>query len=348
MDDAAAPVRVPGRLPYAPTLVAALIACGIAATAGIGFGDVPIPASGVLAAWTHPERDPAVTAIVRELRVPRVLVAGFSGAALATSGAALQSLTGNPLADPYLMGVASGASVGVGLAVLLGVAHGAGFAPFAFLGAVGATAAVFALGRRRGSLDLSAFLLAGIVLGGFLAAWMQLLLSLAGQDQSRILGWLMGYLGDADGAQAAWLGAVVAPAVAAFAWAGRGLDAFAFGEDTARSIGMRVEGFKAGILLLAALATAVSVATCGVVGFVGLAVPHGARALVGPPNRRLIPLCALLGATLLIAADTVSRAAIPGRQLPLGVLTALVGAPAFALVLRRTRSDAAISTDTAP
>ncbi|MFM7321719.1 MAG: FecCD family ABC transporter permease [Armatimonadota bacterium] len=347
MADRAVSPRVEGRLPYAPTLLVAVAGCLAAAGAGVWLGDVRIAPGDVLSALLHPDRDPAATAIVRDLRLPRVLVAGFSGAALAASGAALQSLTGNPLADPYLMGVASGASVGVGLAVLAGVAAGAGLPMFAFAGAVGATVAVFALGRKRGVLDLSAFLLSGIVLGTFLAAWMQLLLSLAGQDQSRILGWLMGYLGDADRAQAAWLGAVVVPVVFAFARMGRGLDAFAFGEDIARSAGVPVERFKAAILLLAALATAVSVATCGVVGFVGLAVPHVARALVGPPNRRIVPLCAVLGATLLICADTVSRSAVPGRPLPLGVLTALVGAPVFGLVLRRAKGGDGESADAA-
>lgn len=348
LSDHAGRPRIAGRLPYPPTLLVAVAGCLAAAGAGVWLGDVRIPPGEVLSALWQPERDPAATAIVRDLRLPRVLVAGCSGAALATSGAALQSLTGNPLADPYLMGVASGASVGVGIAVLIGAAAGAGLPTFAFAGAVGATLAVLAMGRRRGVLDLSAFLLSGIVLGTFLAAWMQLLLSLAGQDQSRILGWLMGYLGDADRTQASWIGAVVVPVVAIFARLGRGLDAFAFGEESARSIGVPVEPFKAAILLLAALATAVSVATCGVVGFVGLAVPHVARALVGPPNRNLIPLCAVLGATLLIAADTVSRAAVPGRPLPLGVLTALVGAPVFALILRRSRSGAGESNGTAP
>jgi len=306
-----------------------------AAASGLLLGDISIPwrdvASVLLDPWTTDQN----AVIVRELRVPRVLVGLLAGAALAASGAALQSLTGNPLADPYLAGVASGASVGVGAAVLLGIGTGAALPIMAFAGSAVATVLVFAASRRGSRLDLDAFLLAGVVLGTFLAAVMQLLLSLAGQDQSRILGWLMGYLGDSNPSQVLWLAATVVPGVMVLAASGKALDAFCFGEDTARSIGIRVEWFKVSRLGVIALLTAVAVASTGIVGFVGLVVPHLVRTAVGPPNRILIPVSALGGALLLSVADTLGRTVLPDRPLPVGVVTALIGAPVMVGLLRR-------------
>lgn len=323
------------RLPPVPVYAAAALLCLIALVAGVLLGDSPLPAGEALAALFAPGRHPDAAAIVWELRLPRVCVAALVGAALAVAGAGLQSLTGNPLADPYLVGVASGASVGAGAAILLGVAAGPLLPLFAFAGAGGATALVLLLSHRERRLDLSAFLLAGVIVGTFLAALVHLLLALAGQDQSRILGWLMGYFGDSDWKQAALLAPVVALGGGALAWTGKSLDAFAFGEDTARSLGVPVERYKLAALATIALLTAAAVAVSGVIGFVGLAVPHLCRSLIGPPNRRLIPLCALTGAALLVVADLLSRAGRPGQPLPVGVVTALAGAPVFVALLRR-------------
>jgi len=292
------------------------------------------PAEVARALW-NPEPGSDTAAIVREIRLPRVLVGLLAGSALASSGAALQSLSGNSLADPYLAGVASGASVGVGAAVLLGVAGGPWLPLLAFAGSMAAAALVFAASRRGRRLDMNAFLLAGVVLGTFLAAVMQLLLTLAGEDQSRILGWLMGYLGDSNPAQATWLALATLPGVGLLSASGKALDAFCFGEDIARSAGVRVERFKATRLAIVALLTGAAVAATGIVGFVGLVVPHAIRSLVGPPNARLIPLCAVGGAILLSGADTLGRSLLPDRPLPVGVVTALIGAPAMVALLRR-------------
>lgn len=325
------------RVPFGPALLVGILLLFAVAASGLFLGDVDIAPSEVIEALTHPSSTEPNAVIVRELRLPRVLVGLLAGAALASAGAALQALTGNPLADPTLAGVASGASVGVGAAVLLGMAGGAALPVMAFGGSVAATVLVMAASRRRSRLDLDSFLLSGLVLGTFLAAVMQLLLSLAGQDQSRILGWLMGYLGDSNLTQVAWLAASVLPGVCLLAGSGKALDAFCFGEDTARSIGVRVEWFKMSRLGVVALLTAVAVAATGIVGFVGLVVPHLIRSLVGPPNRRLVPLCALGGAILLSGADTLGRTVLPGRSLPVGVVTALIGAPAMTALLRRSR-----------
>lgn len=283
-----------------------------------------------------------VPGILGEVRLPRVLLAALVGAALAVAGVVLQGLTGNPLADPFLVGVSSGASVGAGLAILLGVEAALGglaLPLLSFAAALLTMALVFALARVGGQLQLAGFLLAGIVAGTFLSAMMQLLLSLAGQEQSRVLQFLLGYLGDATWANVGVLALVTTGGTIVAARAGRGLDAFSFGEDTARSVGVDVERFKIGVLALAALLTAVAVALSGIIGFVGLVVPHIARRLIGPPHGPLVPLAALLGATLTVLADLASRTLRPGQPLPIGVVTALLGAPFFVYLLRRAQTN---------
>ena len=168
-----------------------------------------------------------------------------------------------------------------------------------------------------------------------MAALVNLLLSLAGKDQSLILRRLMGYLDNVEWQQIAILAPVTVLGAVVLSLCGKGLDAMAFGEATARSVGVEVERFKLGVLALIALLTACAVAVSGVIGFVGLVVPHLARALLGPPHRPLVPVAALLGAALLVLADQLSRSIVPGTLLPIGVVTALLGAPFFASLLRR-------------
>jgi iron complex transport system permease protein len=256
---------------------------------------------------------------------------------LAIAGAALQGIIGNPLADPYTVGVSSGASVGAGLAALLGIAGlwgGLAQSSCAFAAALLTMALVFALARVGGRLDTGSFLLAGVVAGSFLWAITTLLLSLAHTEQRSILAYLMGRFSEATWAHVGlMLPFVILPTIV-FRLVGSGLDAFAFGEEIARSVGVEVERFKAGTLGLAALITAVSVSVSGIIGFVGLVVPHLARALVGPPHRGLIPASALLGALLTVLADLLARSVGP-EEIPVGVVTALLGAPFFALLLRR-------------
>ena len=287
------------------------------------------------ALWTHSGE---AALVIWDIRLPRILAAAFVGAALAVAGVGLQGLTGNPLADPYLVGVASGASVGVGLGVLLGIADTPGQPLLSLLAlacALGATGLVFLLARTKGQLSLSGFLLSGLIVGTFFAALVNLLLLLARQNQNQILQKLMGYLDDAGWVQLAVLAPVTIVGAAVLALCGRGLDAMAFGEDTARSVGVEIERFKWGVLSLVALLTACAVAVSGVIGFVGLVVPHLSRALIGPPHRPLVPVAALLGAALLVLADLLSRNLIPDMTLPIGVVTALLGAPVFVSLLRR-------------
>jgi iron complex transport system permease protein len=315
---------------------------------GTFIGDQPLPPGKVVQAIVHsilpfvPPADEITTSIIVDVRLPRVLLAALVGASLSVAGVALQGLLGNPLADPYTIGVSSGAAVGAGLATLLGfaaVAGGLGQSGLAFAGALLAMLLVFSLSRIGGRLHTASFLLSGIVAGSFLWAIVTLLLALAREDQRTILLFLMGRFSDAQWPQVYLLFPVFVVSVVLFQRAGRSLDAFAFGEDIARSLGVEVERFKIGILALSALCTAVTVSVSGIIGFVGLIVPHLARSLVGPPHRGVIPVAALLGASLLILADILARTIRPGEELPVGVITALLGAPFFLVLLRRQMSD---------
>lgn len=343
--------RVPGdvrRLNVFPTVVALavlLLACLVASALK---GDYPLTPLQVIQAALHPilpfvpaPADETAQSVVNDIRLPRTLLAALVGASLSLSGCALQGVIGNPLADPYTIGVSSGAAVGAGLALLLGWAglwHGLALSACAFGTALAALLFVFALARIGGRLHTASFLLAGIVAGSFLWAVMTLLLSLAGTEQQRILAWLMGRFDEATRTQVGLLFPVTLLSGAVFFGCGRGLDAFAFGEDVARSVGVEVERFKAGVLGLCALLTAAAVSVSGIIGFVGLVVPHLSRALVGPPHRATLPVSALLGALLTVLADLLARSIRPGEELPVGVVTALLGAPFFLVLLRKQLS----------
>jgi len=305
----------------------------------------PLPAGEVAKAVLHPiiplvpPADEVTTGIVLELRLPRLLMAALIGAMLALAGAYLQSILGNPLADPYIIGVSSGAAVGAGVALALGIAPlwgGMAQSGLAFIAALLALALVFALARVGGRLQTAAFLLAGVVAGSLLWSLTTLLLSLAGQEQRTLLLFLMGRFTEATWGSVLLLAPLALIGIAFGIATAKSLDAFAFGEEVARSVGVEVERFKVGVLMLSALLTAASVSVAGIIGFVGLVVPHLGRTLVGPPHRGLLPVCALLGGILTVVADIVARTIRPGEELPVGVVTALLGAPFFLILLRRS------------
>lgn len=338
-------MTTPRRLRAGRTALALVVLLVASVTLATAVGEVALAPTQVARAighrvlpfWVGAPQDPLTAEIVWELRLPRVLLAALVGAALAVAGVALQGLLGNPLADPYVVGVSSGAAVGAGGAILLGLGGALGGLALplcSFAAALVTMALVFALARVGGQLHALSFLLAGIVAGSFLWALTTLLLALAREQQASILGWLMGYFGDANWTRVFLLAPFVVLGVVLFAWAGPGLDAFSFGEDTARSVGVDVERFKMGVLALAALVTSVAVAVSGIIGFVGLVVPHVGRALVGPPHRPLVPIAALLGAILTLWADLLARTIRSGEEIPVGVVTALLGAPFFFYLLR--------------
>jgi iron complex transport system permease protein len=282
---------------------------------------------------------PAAETIVMDLRLPRVLTAMVVGSGLAVAGAAFQALLRNPLADPYVLGTASGAALGAAVAVLVpvrvvwlefGLLHA-----LAFVGALGAVTVVYRLSRTSPLGPLTSLLLTGYAVGSLLAAGLAMAMYLSGAGLRQIFSYLLGSF-DAS----SWIRlAVAAPLIIGGSLLilvrARALNGFLLGEEAAAHLGVDVRRERAILLGLASLVTAAGVAIAGLIGFVGLVVPHLVRLLVGPNARVVLPLSALFGASLLAAADVVARLL---GGIPVGVVTAVIGAPFFLLLLRRARS----------
>lgn len=279
--------------------------------------------------------------IVWQLRLPRVVAAAAVGAVLALCGAVMQSLLANELADPFLLGISSGAALGAVLALtfgLSGVAAGPGLGAAAMLGAVLALAVVLALAAEAGGgLPPVRTILAGVAVAQLGAAGTSLVIMVFGsRDTARqVLAWTLGSFAGVRADDALVLAAVAGLVVVCVLTAARTLDAFAFGETSARSVGVDVPRVTWLLLVGTALAAAVTVGAVGPIGFVGLVVPHLVRLVVGPVHRRLLPLSTLAGALLMVWADTAARSVAPDREIPVGVVTALVGAPVLVALLRR-------------
>lgn len=321
----------------------------------LATGAVPLPV-GRVAALLLTSRDAADPAtardlvIVTDIRLPRTLVGLLVGAALATSGAILQGLFRNPLADPALLGVSSGSAVAAACVIVLGhrFTAAAGPIPFAilpvaaFVGALGATSLLYAIGTRRGRTSVATMLLAGVALAALAGAATGLLAFASDDRQLRDLSfWTLGSLGGASWTRLA----VVAPPILAVVLLApllaRALNAFLLGEADAFHLGVPVERVKRLAILGVAVAVGSAVAVAGLVGFVGLVVPHALRLAIGPDHRRLLPASALLGGALLLAADMAARVVAAPAELPIGIVTALIGAPYFLwLLLRGGAADA--------
>lgn len=279
-------------------------------------------------------------AIVWDLRLPRVLTAAAVGAGLAVAGAVMQSLTRNPLADPYLLGLSSGASLGAVAVLLLGV--GLLLPVAAFAGAMLALVATLALARSGGTLTPTRTVLAGLAVSQLAAAATSFTIfwTATGDSYREILSWLMGSLAGATWSSVAVAGgALVVVGTAVLVTAGR-LDAFAFGDTAAAALGVHVERTRWTMMTLVALLTGAMVAVSGAIGFVGLVLPHAVSVVTGPAHRRLLPVAGLAGAVLLVWADTLARTVFDPRELPVGIVTALLGVPVFAVLLRRGRGAA--------
>ncbi len=274
--------------------------------------------------------------LLASLRAPRVLLAALVGGCLALAGAALQALLKNPLADPFLLGTSGGAAAGAACAALAGVSPLLSPAA-AFLGAAAASVGVAFLARRGGRLDLQRLLLAGLIANAFFSALLLAAFSIASGEAARtMLFWMMGSLADATPGKVAALAPYAACGAAVLIAAAARLNLFSVGEESAAALGVDTERTKRVVFLAASLLTGAAVAFAGVIGFVGLLVPHGVRSLAGNDQRTLLPLSALAGAALLVAADAISRAALSPAELPIGAITAALGAPLFAWLLLRT------------
>lgn len=283
--------------------------------------------------------DQVVPLVVVDVRLPRILCAVAVGGGLAVAGVAYQGILLNPLADPYTLGVSAGAAFGAALALLLGIGGSAVFSVplFAFAGALAALAVVLHLSTVDGRMQPATLILAGVIVGAILAAGISFLKYLADEQVAVIIFWLMGSFASRTWPQAATVWAASLAGTAVIVYYGRDLNILALGDRAAASLGVEAARLRLVLLIAASLVAAVCVSISGIIGFVGLIVPHLMRFLIGPENRRLALASFLAGGLLLLAADTVSRALLP-REVPVGVLTALLGGPYFCYLFRRRGS----------
>ncbi len=313
-------------------ILATLVLLALASLwAALAVGSIPLTTRDILAALLG--QDSPGADIICELRLPRALAGFACGGLLALAGALMQVLLRNPLADPYILGISGGAGVGALFAILVGLPL-LGVNALAFVGALGAMLLVFGLAHGDGSWTQTRLLLTGVIVAAGCGALVALMLAIAPDDRLRgMLFWLMGDLGQAGGAWPPLVALVVALALAMpFA---RELNLLARGLMQAQSLGVAVDRLRYAIYLLASLATAASVTTAGSIGFIGLVVPHLVRLATGNDQRLLLPASALAGGALLMLADTLARSLIAPQQLPVGVLTALIGVPVFLFLLSR-------------
>lgn len=286
--------------------------------------------------------DDAVATIVRKIRLPRALLAGIVGACLSLAGLGFQAISRNPLADPSILGVSSGASFGLMVAMLLGVAgptsNPAVTTLFAFAGALLAAALVYAIARVDGRLPMTTLLLSGVIVGLFFTSCVMLAtVLLAAAELQGVVFWLMGNLGPASTGSLGVLAVVLGIGVVALLREAPRLNVLALGEEQALQLGVEAERVKRVVFVAASLITGAAISAAGSIGFVGLIVPHAARLLLGPDNRNLVPMSVLLGAAFLILADIGARTAAVATELPVGVITSFCGAPLFVYLLRRRR-----------
>ncbi len=299
--------------------------------AALAAGSIPVAAADVLAALLG--RDAPGADIIRELRLPRALAGFACGGLLALAGALMQVLLRNPLADPYILGISGGAGVGALFAIMVGLPI-LGIDGLAFAGALGAMFLVFGLAHGDGSWTQTRLLLTGVIVAAGCGALISLMLAIAPEDRLRgMLFWLSGDLGQVA---SAWppLVALAIALLLAMPFA-RELNLLARGLMQAQALGVAVDRLRYAIFLLASLATAASVTTAGSIGFIGLVVPHLVRLATGNDQRLLLPASAVAGGALLMLADTLARTLIAPQQLPVGVLTALIGVPVFLFLLSR-------------
>jgi iron complex transport system permease protein len=296
---------------------------------------LPAPEVALLHPFSLPVEDTHSTIVVR-IRLPRILLGVGVGVALSTAGAVMQGFFRNPMADPSIVGVSSGAAVGAVAVIVAPVAvpFGLGVRGAAFVGAIVTAFAVYLIASRNGKTPVATLLLAGVAVQTVLGAIVSFLLLQSGESMREVVYWLMGHLDNTTWAEVAGVALVVVPLFLVLLCFGRDLNVLLLGEDDAASLGIEVERTKRLLLALASVVTAAAVAVSGVIGFVGLIVPHVMRLLVGPDHRTLLPTSALAGAAFLVAADTVARTAMGGTELPVGIVTAAVGAPFFLYLLR--------------
>jgi iron complex transport system permease protein len=295
--------------------------------------------NGILSLWSqsHPGLSDSEKIILLDIRLPRIIFAGIVGATLSIAGVVFQALLRNPLADPYILGVYGGSAVGAIIAIMTGLsALPFGISGLAFLGASLTIIFLFTIAGTGRAMPANTLLLAGVIMNAFFSAVIMFLITISKNTEIHgIMFWLMGDLGVAAVREITFTGAFLVPGfIAIYAFA-RPLNLIVTGEETAMQLGVNVAGTKIILFVIASLVTAAAVSVSGIIGFVGLMIPHMVRMIFGSDHRLLLPASALFGAAFLIAADSIARTVMAPAELPVGVITALCGAPYFVYLLKR-------------
>jgi iron complex transport system permease protein len=329
-----------------PLLLLGLVfatAAAIIISSGMGYMQIPV-GDIIQVLWANitgndaflAGLDKAVPFVVMDVRLPRILTAALVGGGLAMSGVVYQGILLNPLADPYTLGVSSGAAFGASLALLANLVF-PGFLSvslFAFVGAVVTLFIVLHLSSFNGQISANTLILSGVIVGAILSAGISFIKYLADEQVAVIIFWLMGSFASRSWADVGIVAVAVVVGLLITLYYGRDLNIMSLGGRSADSLGVETARTRKILLVTASMVTAICVAVSGIIGFIGLIVPHLMRFLIGPDNRKLLPVSIFAGATLLLMADTVTRAVLPS-EVPIGVLTALIGGPFFCVIFRR-------------
>ena len=329
------------RTRFAGVLAAGLALLAASLVLGLVVGPSGIPLERVFDVITGAESVGPGADIVLGIRLPRLLLASLVGACLASAGVVFQALLRNPLADPFILGVSGGAALG-GIAMLsLGGAIGLGYQavpPAAFAGSLLATALLYLVAGTTGRVSATNLLLTGVVFNAFASAAIVFLASASGLlEGSRIFLWLIGNLAATRVELTPWLAGFLALGLGSGLLLARSLNLLALGDESAEQLGLAIEAHKRMLLLATSLMVGAAVSVSGLIGFVGLIIPHGLRLLIGPDHRLLLPTSAFVGGAFLVVCDTLARTLLAGRELPVGAITALVGGPLFLVLLRRSQ-----------
>lgn len=324
------------RVAFVLALLSALLV--LTMVISLSVGSAPIPLSKVLAVlWGDPNAGETERTIILDIRLPRVLLALLVGSGLSVAGVALQALLRNPLAEPYILGISSGGTAGAILAAALTFGAGAVTTPIAsFLGSALVMALVYLLAQRRGQLDTYTLLLSGVMVGAFFNAAVLLVVAVFNQELRHAFLWLMGNLSMATTESLVVVAPPLVAAVALIFLQARSFNLIATGDESALQLGVEVSRVKRGAYLLASLITGLVVSVSGVIGFVGLIIPHLCRLLFGPDHRLLLPASFLVGGMFLIVADIVARTVLAPTEIPVGAVTAALGAPLFIYLLKKS------------
>ena len=336
------PVQWRSRI-YAIAGMAILLGITIVVTLGIGSIDVPfgtlfqlllakLPLVHIQPTWTN-----NTEIIIFDIRLPRILLAGLAGAALAVAGTTYQGLFRNPLADPYFLGVTQGAALGAVIGFMLPAWQMGSIPLLAFVGAVSAAAMVYAIAKVGRTLPMTTLILAGVAIGAFLAAITSYLMIVSGDSLHGIISWLLGSFSLTNWWQVAIATPYILVGIVIIWLYARPLNVMQLDEEQAQQLGINVEQVKLILLGAATLITAAAVCFCGIIGFVGIIIPHTIRLIWGPDHRFLLPLATLAGAIFLILADTAARTMLAPTEVPIGVITAFLGAPFFLYLLRQKK-----------